>query len=333
MDNRYKDMEITVMEYIVLNSELHIAKDALKEFLKPILKIAGFIKYLSLAKSHHEMLVEKIEKIEYELSQNNYYALVASQTTDLRNKKYLALIEGLEDEFKKAKDIVAKQRDYLHKLENFALDMQCLVYEGPKRITPSFFTSNQRLLSDHEVAIADINKGIHELTKYCYRVQPDYIVGLNRGGVMVGAYIALSMGIPSRNFLRCCVTANGDDVEVDCVFERLSGSVVIVDSITRTGSTMNYAVSNIRDYYPDIESLHAISIVASVDEDGVPLCEALNFAVFMTKKKNITLPWTAQKVIEEGPERAKHIKEEYLKVNDKNIGDIVTDIYSDFEKT
>jgi len=196
----------------------------------------------------------------------------------------------------------------------------------------TFFLSDNRTPSfyDH-IEASEINSGVRELIKYCLFNNPDFIVGLNRGGVMMGAYISLSIGLPSKNFKRCCVTSSKENVYVECEFTELYGNVIVIDSITRTGKTMESAMFNLTKNYPNVKSISSATVVASTNDRGETICKALDYYVLGSKNINISLPWAFPYKPSENESRAKHIKDDYLKVNNKKVGELAVELYDDFE--
>lgn len=174
----------------------------------------------------------------------------------------------------------------------------------------------------------EFSEGIRELTNYCMVKKPDFVIGINRGGVLIGSYIALSIGLQSKRFLRCCVTVGSED-EVECDFKDLHGVVIVIDSIARSGVTMRLATEKIIERYKNINKLYKAVVVATVDEIGTPTYPGLNFYYFATTERVIKLPWKQTLNQIGNHERSETIKEEYESIKDDDFRDIALKFYTE----
>lgn len=180
---------------------------------------------------------------------------------------------------------------------------------------------------DENIDSEQLNQGIRDLVVRAFQEDPDFIVGLNRGGVLVGAYLALTMGVPSNRFLRCCVTFDDDKENVECDFPELYGNVFVVDSMIRSGRTMSCAVKVIKEKYSGITTIFAAAIVTYTNADGSPKYKDLNYYYYFTHKKNLLFPWSTSEYVAEVPERYRHIRKDFDDVRKRKLITLANAVY------
>ena len=151
------------------------------------------------------------------------------------------------------------------------------------------------LINTSSISNDDVNYAIKELVRYTIDIEPDYIVGLNRGGVLVGAHIALAIRVPSENFKKSVVTieSNGKPrIDFNDIAD-LKGRIVVVDSMVRTGISMQSIIKKIKGKYNKIDELYSVAMVSSLDKMGEKTYRELDFCVYVTQNKNLRLPWNS----------------------------------------
>lgn len=208
------------------------------------------------------------------------------------------------------------------------------LYIDAKRGAKSLVNTNidkVEKLSDGTLALSPVetNYAVRKLIGFAIEKKPDFIIGINRGGVLVGAYMALSTGLPSNRFLRCCVTFTNNSPEIDCNFKELYGTVLLVDSITRSGRTMKLAVDQLRKDYKKIDQIYTSVIVTSVNEENNFSYSSLDFFVFTTKNHVLQLPWTQSQPNENSTNRSIQIKKEYQQVEEVKLETLASEVYED----
>ena len=173
---------------------------------------------------------------------------------------------------------------------------------------------------DKSLSQEETTLGLKNLNSILEQVEPSYVVGLNRGGVLVGAYLSLASELPSERFERCCVIKEGARVtKVECNFRELSGEVLVIDDILRSGHTMKAAISEILKLNPEIKRIYSATLVATVDSSGSPIGYSdLSFCSF-TKPRHVDvrLPWSDISVFEKiGDPRFSEVVKQ-LKITDE----------------
>jgi len=129
--------------------------------------------------------------------------------------------------------------------------------------------------------------GIRALTIYAEQLSPDYIIGINKGGALVGAAISCSLGIANDKFKMCGVNAvNG---ELTCDLTAVKGTILIVDSIVRSGVTMANTIQMVEKFAGRNAKIYSAAVVTS---EAPKQYSKLSFACFRTTQKNFQLPWT-----------------------------------------
>lgn len=168
-------------------------------------------------------------------------------------------------------------------------------------------------LSVKRVSIDNIRNALEKLKSYALKIHPDNIIGLNMGGVMIAASIALKIDIPTERFARCLVTEKGNRIE--CDNSKLEGVAIIIDDISRSGITMRASVEYFKENFKGLSKIYTACLVSHVNEKNEASYENLDFSVFITQNNNLLLPWTPKKKVK----RDLIYTEEYFVNNIKNV--------------
>jgi hypoxanthine phosphoribosyltransferase len=197
--------------------------------------------------------------------------------------------------------------------------------------------SNLILLRGKEISNENTNIGLKKLINYANKFEPDFIIGINRGGMLIGAYISLALGIPSKNFKRCCVVPmlNGSgEYEIDCsINDNLIGKVLVVDSIIRTGGSMKSAFKELQQKFPDIETIKTATVITVTDKDDKPVFEDLDYCVFGTQNPLLKLPWSeftpdeGDDYLELRKTQSSQKKQEFHNMENKPVGALANEVY------
>lgn len=141
-----------------------------------------------------------------------------------------------------------------------------------------------------------VAQSLKNFINYCREINPDYIIGINRGGSMVAATASLQLGLPSKNFVRCRFDINGIEVSEN----NLSGVVLIIYDKIRVGTHISSLVNesilrdNINIKHIKTACLYAYSKSNKIDEIiGLDF-----FSYYIEAKDNIFLPWDANNLHE-----------------------------------
>jgi hypoxanthine phosphoribosyltransferase len=191
------------------------------------------------------------------------------------------------------------------------------------------------LLRGKEISKEDANTGLKKLISYANKFEPDFIIGINRGGLLIGAFIALALGIPSKNFKRCCVVPiSGDSggYDIDCSANDLVGKVLVVDSIIRTGGSMTSTVKDLQKRFPSIE-INTATLATVTDKDKKSVFEGLDYCVFGTQDRLLKLPWSevnpneGADYLETRKERSPKKKRDFQHMESQPVGELASEMY------
>lgn len=183
-------------------------------------------------------------------------------------------------------------------------------------------------IRNHSLERAIANEAIFRLSSYVQSLEPDYIVGVNRGGTMVGAFISLGLGIKSKNFVKCLVSRKGK-YKATCHIGHMHGTVVVIDDVSRSGKTIEEAIKEIKAKNPNIEDIYSAVLVTTLDDLKRPKYKSLNYYSYATLDDEIFLPWTPRikNIDNKEKVRLKLFKEIRKKPRSKIAQDISSALY------
>lgn len=146
-------------------------------------------------------------------------------------------------------------------------------------------------ISNHNLERRVANEAIFRLSSYAQKISPDFIVGINRGGTMVGAFISLGLGVPSKNFSTCQVSKNGK-YKIYCDTKNMYGTVLVIDDVSRSGRTIEEAINEIKKNNSKIKNIYSAVLITTIDKENRSNYKDLNYFSFATTDKDVYLPWT-----------------------------------------
>lgn len=127
---------------------------------------------------------------------------------------------------------------------------------------------------------------LKELLLFTEKKHPDYIIGINKGGVMVGAIASLRLNLPNSHLVRCYV----DNGVIECHPEELNGSVLVIDDISRTGNTLvrikNYLLQN----STNIDKIITATLFMYMENDK-PIYRDIDYFSYKINRQSVMLPW------------------------------------------
>lgn len=148
------------------------------------------------------------------------------------------------------------------------------------------------LTNDNEdISFRKVAEAINQLNSYAININPDFILGVNRGGSLVAAMVSLNIGLPSSNFIRCYVDSAG----AVCPVEKLYGTVIIIDDISRTGETLKLSYEYIEKHSNNLKILTA-TLFTHINKNNKAVYSDLSFFSFITKNSKVKLPWNTKKI-------------------------------------
>jgi len=87
---------------------------------------------------------------------------------------------------------------------------------------------NPKIIDTEQIDNDKTASGIVELTSYVNDFDPDYLICLNRGGILIGSHISLLLQIPTENLLKCSIKREklGGTTVTNCDVSKVSGKVI-----------------------------------------------------------------------------------------------------------
>lgn len=186
---------------------------------------------------------------------------------------------------------------------------------------------NPKIIDGEQITTDKTASGIVELTSYVNDFDPDYLVCLNRGGILIGSHISLLLQIPTENLLKCSIKREklGNTTITNCDVSKVSGKVLILDSMIRTGDTFSLAIDYIKQHGDNISKIESVALVTKLDENDLPAFKQLSHHIYTTTDINMKFPWTKLKDVKSS-ERSKLLESEFNQVKDLTPQDIVKSI-------
>lgn len=156
----------------------------------------------------------------------------------------------------------------------------------------------QQAVSGDALTILDVSRAMERLAEDARAFGPDHIVGINRGGTIVGGWLAkkIDLEIPT------IYVVNSDEPpgkrvipQVSRTAADLSGKIYLVDDAQRKGEHMREARNYLMARYPNAQVRRAVLLQMSVPHAGPEAvafrstpCE---FTGFFTSDAAVVLPW------------------------------------------
>ena len=141
-------------------------------------------------------------------------------------------------------------------------------------------------LVDDFIKPNDIDKALKLLTSFALKRQPNSIIGINRGGAMIGSILALQLKMPSKNYIQCYISKE----KFDCPTEGLSSPVMIVNDISRTGRSMRMTEMHIKNVFPSSEVI-TTSLFSYVHSIGNPAYKEISYYALPLANRNFEAFW------------------------------------------
>lgn len=152
-------------------------------------------------------------------------------------------------------------------------------------------------VSDRTLSYADVEKGLEILVKAARTFKPDVILGINRGGAIVGGCIAKKLGIPAVHVININCDAEDDARVNDSHVPPLDDvtNVLLVDDAMRKGEHMREAKRYLEKKPLDLNIHRAVLLKMTVPHHGPERESFSNVSVeteaFVTEDAKVLLPW------------------------------------------
>jgi hypothetical protein len=148
-----------------------------------------------------------------------------------------------------------------------------------------------------DLSIIDTFRAMQRITDDARKYNTEQIVAINRGGAIVGGWLAKRLGLKAPIIF----IVNSDEPPERRVVPQinghvqLAGKVYLVDDAQRKGEHMREAVQYIRSHYPQVEIRRAVLLQMDVPHTGPELvtfkAAPCDFQGFSTSNARVALPW------------------------------------------
>jgi hypothetical protein len=148
-----------------------------------------------------------------------------------------------------------------------------------------------------DLSILDILRAMQRIADDARRYNAEQIVAINRGGAIVGGWLAKRLGLEAPIIF----VVNSDEPPERRVIPQmnsqvqLAGKVYLVDDAQRKGEHMREAVQYIRSHYPQVEIRRAVLLQMDVPHTGPEIvafkANPCDFKGFFTSSAKVALPW------------------------------------------
>lgn len=137
-------------------------------------------------------------------------------------------------------------------------------------------------------------EAVGSLIQYAREVKPDWIVGVHPGGRLLSVYVADALSMDST---RCAFLSTSKDRSPQIRFDPhpnlMSGNVLVIDDIVRTGKTLRAVKSYLESVnFTGGYELSSVKFAALTVTDDPHLWFVPHWAKFKTENSRLLLPWT-----------------------------------------
>ena len=135
----------------------------------------------------------------------------------------------------------------------------------------------------------DVQLAITRLVDLLHPRRPDVVLGVDRGGAIIGGILAKQLGIPFRH-LYLLGDGGGFAPGYD-VSELKNKVVVLVDDCSRTGRTLDQAVACVRSHQGLKELITVVALFTPPARRGRESRTIPDYYAYHTDRANIKMPW------------------------------------------
>lgn len=172
----------------------------------------------------------------------------------------------------------------------------------PETSTPSPATTTPispwpALLSEQFLSPQKATAGLDAICAFASEQKVNKIIGVNRGGILAGAYVALKLKISDKNLLRCSAPLIDNPATCNLALEDLEGNILIIDDVCRTGKTLEKAKDKLVEKKPDINAKMVV-IVSTEDVARRAESMGIEFYSYVTDRSDIRMPWHSEEANE-----------------------------------
>ncbi len=118
-----------------------------------------------------------------------------------------------------------------------------------------------------------------------------YLFGINKGGAFIANYLAHRMDLHQKYLVKCDYNNSLD--KIYCENREISGPIVIIDDVIRTGATFRKVKDYLNLLYKDSHiKIYSIVLVVCSPSDNMDNLKLVDYSPWVTSDKNIILPWS-----------------------------------------
>jgi hypoxanthine phosphoribosyltransferase len=161
-------------------------------------------------------------------------------------------------------------------------------------------TQAKEVESDGVLPASSTILGVISLEYHAREYDPEYIVGVNRGGWLLSTYLAHRLDISRSNLLR--FDADRDEIidnidSLDCIDNASKRiKVLLVDDISRTGNSVDKCIDFLKKKSSSIDIYVEVLVVCNrqtKQTDHKKTDNSINYYPYWTQNKDIQLPWSS----------------------------------------
>lgn len=199
--------------------------------------------------------------------------------------------------------------------DDASLKITSLVSSTRDLVTRSLTPDSELTHSASEIGLANIEYLLKQIIGD--DEDPVHLFGINKGGALIANFLLHRIGLHQKYLVKCDYREDLD--KIYCEDRKITGSIVIIDDVVRSGNTLQYVEKYIREQYPD-SNVYTVVLIAVVNEgEEEKVFELVDYAPWITSNSAITLPWSRDSVAEAS---------EKTYFNDKEMDQIVGRIKS-----
>lgn len=285
---------------IYRQNEINWIKSAFSEFFHPITVLVSTIKKVANVSKKTEDLEFRLKLLHDQLNQttleyDSFYKEIKIffEKQNLSTKENMKYIVNLDSGIK---DTNLMMRKYLghftenKKNVNFSY-IDEMTFKISELKTKELVNGDKLTLPAAEMGMANIQYLLSIIQQN--ESKKPYLIGVNRGGTSLACFLAKRLDLEAKYVLRCDYNKDyGRVIDQDKKRTELDGPIVIIDDITRTGTTLRNVQKYIKDKYRGSKILTFILLVSCKNEKNFSeLNTIIDYTPWFTQNDNVHLPW------------------------------------------
>jgi hypoxanthine phosphoribosyltransferase len=262
-----------------------IVNDSIKEFFSPIINLVYFFGENDKSEDVLDSLNREIEL----LREQNYQILAFLTAQEESHKPLFKKIEKLVDTSELLEAVAVPS--YLLESENSYIISHIAksVGRSSNLISKRLIPGDELTSPAAEIGIANIEYLLSEIEN-SEKAKP-YLFGINKGGAFIANYLAHRINLHEKYLVKCDYRA--DIEKIYCERRDVSGPIVIIDDVARTGKTIHAVKSYLSEIYSE-SKIFTIVLVASCGnkQSRKKTFKEIDYSPWFTYSRKVTLPWS-----------------------------------------